>query len=136
GAYGWSVTSYTELAREALAIERWTMLHPLAERRTGYLEGLLAAESYPVVAASDYMKAVAGQLAPFVPAGFWALGTDGFGRSDERAPLRRFFEVDAESITVAALYSLVRRGEIEARVVAESIADLGLDPEKVNPVAA
>jgi pyruvate dehydrogenase E1 component len=136
GADVWSVTSYTELARDAVAVQRWNLLHPLAEPRLAYVQGLLAAEPYPVVAASDYMKSVAGQLAPFVPAGLWALGTDGFGRSDERAPLRRFFEVDAECLTVAALASLARRGEIETRLVAQAIADLGLDPEKVNPADA
>src|SRR5262249_43189534 len=129
----WSVTSWSELARGALAVQRWNLLHPLEEARVSYLESVLAAEPYPIVAASDYMKIVAGQLAPFVPAGLWALGTDGFGRSDERAPLGRFFEVDAECITVAALASLARRGELEVRVVAQAITDLGLDPEKVNP---
>ncbi len=94
---------------------------------------MLAAEPWPIVAATDYMKIVADQIAPFVPAGLHALGTDGFGRSETRAALRRFFEVDAASIAVAALSSLARRGEIDAERVAEAIATLGIDPEKPDP---
>jgi pyruvate dehydrogenase E1 component len=135
-AHVWSVTSYTELRRDALAAQRWNMLHPFAEPRVSYLSHVLADAPYPIVAVSDYMKIVADQLAPFAPAGFWALGTDGFGRSDERAALRRFFEVDAECITVAALSLLVTRGEVERSTVSAAIGDLGLDPEKVNPAEA
>ncbi len=131
-AHVWSVTSYCELRRDALAARRWNMLHPLAEPRLSYLEGVLADEPYPIVAVSDYMKIVADQLAPFVPAGLFALGTDGFGRSDDRAALRRFFEVDAESIAVAALYLLARRGEVPRAVVSSAISDLGLDPQKAG----
>jgi pyruvate dehydrogenase E1 component len=132
-AHVWSVTSWTELRREALAVRRWNMLHP-DDPRQSYLEQVLAAEPYPIVAASDYMKIVADGLAPFVPAGLFALGTDGFGRSDERAPLRRFFEVDAESITVAALHVLAQRGQADAGVVAQAIQDLGIDPNKPDPM--
>jgi pyruvate dehydrogenase E1 component len=132
----WSVTSYSELRRDALAVQRWNMLHPVAEPRVSYLARVLAAEGYPIVAASDYMKIVADQIAPFTPAGLWALGTDGFGRSDERAALRRFFEVDAEAITIAALSILAQRGQVDAKDVAQAISELGLDPEKVNPAEA
>ncbi len=132
-AHVWSVTSYTELRRDALAVQRWNMLHPLAEPRVSYLASLLAGERYPIVAASDYMKVVADQIAPFAPAGLFALGTDGFGRSDERAALRRFFEVDAECITVAALYTLASRGQVERHRVAHALSDLGIDPDKANP---
>jgi pyruvate dehydrogenase E1 component len=135
-AHVWSVTSYSELRRDGLAVQRWNMLHPLAEPRRSYLASVLADEPYPVVAVSDYLKLVADQLAPFVPAGLVALGTDGFGRSDERAALRRFFEVDAESIAVAALYSLARREAVPFAVVSAAITDLGLDPDKVNAVEA
>ncbi|MCK6553830.1 pyruvate dehydrogenase (acetyl-transferring), homodimeric type [Candidatus Binatia bacterium] len=129
----WSVTSWTELRRDALAVQRWNMLHPLAEPRQSYLAEVLAREPYPIVAASDAMKIVADQLAPFVPAGLFALGTDGFGRSDERASLRRFFEVDAASIAVAALYALSRRGDLSPAAVSRAIEDLGIDPEKADP---
>ena len=132
----WSVTSFLELRRDALAVQRWNMLHPLAAPRQSYLTGVLADEPYPIVAASDYMKIVADQIAPFAPAGLWALGTDGFGRSDERAALRRFFEVDAEAITIAALAVLAQRGEIERADVARAISELGIDPEKVDPATA
>jgi len=101
-----------------------------------YLGRILADEPHPIVAASDYMKLVADQIAPFVPAGLFALGTDGFGRSDERAALRRFFEVDAESITVAALHLLASRGEVAPARLAEAIGTLGIDPDKANPADA
>ena len=132
-AHVWSVTSYTELRRDALAAQRWNMLHPLAEPRVSYLAHALGDEQYPIVAASDYMKSVADQLAPFWPPGLLALGTDGFGRSDDRPALRRFFEVDGECITVAALYALAQRGAVERSVVSRAISDLGIDPEKRDP---
>jgi len=135
-AHVWSVTSYSELRREALAVQRWNMLHPLAAPRVSYLAGVLALEPYPIIAASDYMQIVADQIAPFVPSGLRALGTDGFGRSDDRAALRRFFEVDAESIAIAALSQLAQRGALAPRAVADAIRDFGVDPDKVNPVEA
>ena len=98
-----------------------------------YLSRRLADEPWPVVAASDYMKIVADQIARFVPDGFVALGTDGFGRSDTRDALRRFFEVDAESIAVAALAELARRGTIPADAVADAIRDYDLDPDAADP---
>jgi pyruvate dehydrogenase E1 component len=132
----WSATSYSELRRDALAAERWNMLHPLAEPRVPYVTRVLADQPWPIVAASDYMKAVPDQIARFVPAGMVSLGTDGFGRSDMRDALRRFFEVDAEAITVAALHQLARRGEVAASVVQEAIAALGIDPEQPDPARA
>ncbi|MBI3920944.1 MAG: pyruvate dehydrogenase (acetyl-transferring), homodimeric type, partial [Armatimonadetes bacterium] len=90
----------------------------------------------PVIAASDYMRIVAEQVAPWIPGGMTALGTDGFGRSDNRKRLRRFFEVDAESITVAALHTLCLRGQFPVDRVEQAIHELGIDPEKPNPVAA
>ncbi|HVM95592.1 MAG TPA: hypothetical protein VMT89_04350, partial [Candidatus Acidoferrales bacterium] len=125
-AHVWSVTSWTELRRDGLATARWNRLHPLENPKQSYLEELLADEPYPVVAASDYLKVLGDGLAPFVPAGLVALGTDGFGRSDERAPLRRFFEVDAESITVAALHVLAQRGQMSPDVVAQAIGEFGI----------
>jgi len=94
---------------------------------------MLAAQPCPIIAATDYMKIVAGQIAPFTPAGLFALGTDGFGRSDGRAALRRFFEVDAECITIAALHALAARGQIQHDDVARAIEELGVDPEKMDP---
>jgi len=132
-AHVWSVTSYSELRRDAVAAQRWNMLHPLAEPRVAYLAGLLADEPYPIVAASDYLKIVADQIAPFVRAPLFALGTDGFGRSDDRPALRRFFEVDAESIAVAALYTLACRGQVDAATVDRAIRELGIDADKPDP---
>jgi pyruvate dehydrogenase E1 component len=132
----WSVTSYKELRREALACERWNTLHPTATPRKSYLESTLEKETGPFIAASDFMKATAEMIARWVPGGLLPLGTDGFGRSDDRAVLRRHFEVDAESIAVAALTQLLRKTEIKPDVVAKAIKDLGIDPEKADPVTA
>jgi pyruvate dehydrogenase E1 component len=132
----WSVTSYTELRRDALAAERWNRLHPDQPARVPYLTQMLADEPWPVIAATDYMKAVADQVARFVPAGLHPLGTDGFGRSDTREELRRFFEVDAASIAVAALAALARRDAIDAAQVRRAIEELGVDPEQPDPATA
>jgi pyruvate dehydrogenase E1 component len=132
----WSVTSYNELRRDAQAVLRWNRLHPLETARTSWLTRMLSPEPWPIVAASDYSVALAGSIASLVPAGLSALGTDGFGRSDDRTALRRFFEVDAASICVAALYDLARAGEIEATRVQDAIASLEIDPRKVDPASA
>jgi pyruvate dehydrogenase E1 component len=129
----WNVTSYTELRRDALACERWNRLHPTQPRRQSYLESVLAGEKGVFIAASDFMKSLADSIARWVPGGLMPLGTDGFGRSENRASLRRFFEVDAECITVAALEQLSRRGEVPAEQVAKAIQELGIDPEKADP---
>ena len=129
----WSVTSYGELRREALEAERWNRLHPGEDPRMPYVSRELAAEPWPIVAATDYMKIVADQIARFVPSTFQALGTDGFGRSDERKALRRFFEVDAEAITVAALAELARGGKLDARRAAAAIREFAIDPETPDP---
>jgi pyruvate dehydrogenase E1 component len=132
----WSVTSWTQLRRDAHAAERWNMLHPAEPRRTSFIEEKLAATRGPCIAASDYVRAVAEQINPWVPGGLFALGTDGLGRSESRTALRRHFEVDAECITVATLYQLARRGEIPPADVAKAIQELGIDPEKVDPYFA
>jgi pyruvate dehydrogenase E1 component len=129
----WSVTSYTELRRDALACERRNLLHPTDPAEVPYVTRALAAEPWPIVAASDYMKIVPEQIARFVPAGIHPLGTDGFGRSETREALRRFFEVDAASICVAALHVLAQRGEVDVARIADAIRDLGIDPAKPDP---
>jgi pyruvate dehydrogenase E1 component len=129
----WSVTSYKALRNDAMGCRRWNMLHPLEEARKSYVEMLLGGESGVFVAVSDYMKIVPDQIAPWVPGGLFTLGTDGFGRSDTRQRLRRFFEVDAESVVIAVLYSLSQQGKVSKEVVAKAIQDLGVDPEKVTP---
>ena len=129
----WSVTSYTELRRDALACERWNRLHPDAAPRQPFVSACLADEPWPVIAVTDYMKAVPDQIARFVPAGLVPLGTDGFGRSDTRAALRRFFEIDAHAITVAALAELARRGALAPEVVADAIRDFEIDPDAADP---
>ena len=130
----WSATSYKLLRTEALNVQRWNMLHPGEPRRVSYVEEILKPEPGPFVAVSDYMKLVPDQIAPWVPGGLMTLGTDGFGRSDTRPALRRFFEIDAESIVVGTLYALADRGQYERSAVAKAITELGIDPEKPFPV--
>jgi pyruvate dehydrogenase E1 component len=129
----WSATNYKRLRAGALEAERWNRLHPAQPLRRSYLESLLEKEQGVFVAVSDYMKAVPEQIAHWVPGGLTALGTDGFGRSDTRANLRRFFEVDAESIVIATLYSLQHKGQVKPAEVAQAIRDLKVDPEKQHP---
>jgi pyruvate dehydrogenase E1 component len=130
----WSATSYKLLRTEALNAKRWNMLHPAEPPRKAYLERVFAREQGPFIAVSDYMKLVPDQIAPWVPGGLTTLGTDGFGRSDTRAALRRFFEIDAEHVVIATLASLADRGKISRQVVASAITELGVDPEKMYPV--
>ena len=132
----WSVTSYTQLRRDAQSCERWNMLHPTATPRRSYLETVLGDENGLFVAASDNVRAVSEQVARWVPGELFALGTDGLGRSDTRPALRRHFEVDAEMIVLATLYRLAKRGEIDSTIVAQAIKDLGVDPEKIDPLTA
>jgi pyruvate dehydrogenase E1 component len=113
GADVWSVTSWTELRREALAADAWNLLHPGQPRRIPYVTSHLAAEPGPVTAVSDWMRAVPDQIAPFVPAPWSSLGTDGFGHSDTRGALRRHFHIDAPSIVLRVLTQLVDRGELD-----------------------
>jgi pyruvate dehydrogenase E1 component len=129
----WSATSYKLLRSEALRVQRWNMLHPALTPQKSYLETLLEKEEGVFVAASDYMKIVPDQIAPWVPGGLMTLGTDGFGRSDTRENLRRFFEVDAQCIVIATLYALYRKSKIEKTVIETAIKDLNIDPEKTYP---
>jgi pyruvate dehydrogenase E1 component len=132
----WSVTSYTQLARDAESCRRWNMLHPDESPRKSYLEEVLAGHDGPFIAASDYVRAVSAQITPWIPGDYFVLGTDGMGRSETREALRRHFEVDAESIVIATLYQLQQQGKIDANVIVQAITDLGVDPEKVNPLYA
>jgi pyruvate dehydrogenase E1 component len=132
----WSVTSYRELRRDALDVERWNLLHPAEPPRRSYVETVLEKEKGIFLAASDYLRSVPEMITRWVPGGLYPLGTDGFGRSESRRALRRFFEVDAESLAVAALSQLARRGEIKPARVQQAMKDLEVDPEKVNPMKA
>jgi pyruvate dehydrogenase E1 component len=129
----WSATSYKLLRNDALLARRWNMLHPAQPPRKAYVEKLLEKEKGVFVAVSDNLKIVPDQIAPWVPGGLTTLGTDGFGRSDTRERLRRFFEVDAESTVIATLYALAEKGQIDPGMVAKAIKELGVDPEKVYP---
>ncbi len=132
----WSVTSYNELRREALKTERWNTLHPAEPAKIPYVQKVLGGTQGPIVAASDYMKAVQDQISPWLGGRMLPLGTDGFGRSDNRTHLRKHFEVNAVSIAAAALSRLAREGKFDARKAAKAIGELGLDPEKADPATA
>lgn len=132
----WSVTSFNELRREGLDTERWNMLHPKSKVRVSYVEQMLGKRKGPVVASTDYIRAYPDQIRQFVPGRFAVLGTDGFGRSDSRSQLRKFFEVNRHYIVIAALKSLVDNGELDAAEVAKAIKKYRIDPEKPNPVTA
>jgi pyruvate dehydrogenase E1 component len=129
----WSAPSFTELRREGQDAERWNLLHPTEPPRQSYVAGCLADRQGPVVAATDYVKAFADQIRPFVPGTYRVLGTDGFGRSDYRRKLRRFFEVDRYFVALAALQALAQEGTVPAEAVAKAITRYGIDPEKPNP---
>ncbi len=132
----WSVTSYSQLRREAQECRRWNLLHPGQTPRMSYLEQVIDGASGPFIAASDYVRAVPEQLNPWIPGGLETLGTDGMGRSDTRENLRRHFEVDAAAVTVTALHRLYENGTLPAETVAAAIRDLEVDPDKVNPMFA
>jgi pyruvate dehydrogenase E1 component len=129
----WSATSYKLLRGDALRVKRWNMLHPTAPKKQSYLESTLQNEEGVFVAVSDYMKMVPDQVSPWIPGGLTSLGTDGFGRSDTRANLRRFFEVDAELAVIATLSALYQKGSLAGETVEAAIKKLGIDPEKSFP---
>ena len=130
----WSVTSYNELRRDALDVERWNRLHPADPERKPYLQEALASAEGPIIAATDYMKVVADQIAPWLPGRMVSLGTDGFGRSENREHLRKHFENGAEAIAAAALSRLAREGKFSKSRAKAAIAELGLNPESPDPV--
>jgi pyruvate dehydrogenase E1 component len=135
----WSLTSATELARDIQDVDRWNLLHPTADAKHSYVAQCMNDDAgkkwvgSPVIAVSDYMKALPEQLRSAIDAPFHVLGTDGFGRSDTREKLRHFFEVDRRFIVLAALGQLLRAGKVDAELVEKAQADLGLDAEKTNP---
>ena len=135
-ADAWSATSYGELRREALGVERWNRLHPGEKPRVPHVTQLLAPTEGPIVASTDFMKAVPDMVGRWVPRDFTILGTDGFGRSDTREVLRRFFEVDAEHIVVATLSALARAGKCDAALAVAAIGEYGIDPEAPDPARA
>ncbi|MFL5338723.1 MAG: pyruvate dehydrogenase (acetyl-transferring), homodimeric type, partial [Gemmataceae bacterium] len=128
-----SATSYQELRRDAVECERWNRLHPTEPAKTSYVQQVLGNTKGPIIASSDYLRAVPELIASYTDGRLLALGTDGFGRSETRKALRRFFEVDAESVAAAALYALAERGELDRAAVAQAIKDLGLDPTRPAP---
>ena len=132
----WSVTSYNELRRDALAVERWNRLHPSEPEKKPYILTALDGADGPIIAATDYLKIVPDQLAPWLLSRLESLGTDGFGRSDNRQHLRRHFEVNAESIAAAALSRLAREGKFNVGRAQKAFAELGLDTEKLDPARA
>jgi len=132
GSDVYSVTSFSELARDAREVERWNRLHPEQTPRRSHVDAMLDGTA-PVVAATDYVRAYPQLIAPYVRARFVALGTDGFGRSDTRSALRRFFEVDRSQVAIAALEGLVREGALASRVVAQAIGRYGVDAGAVPP---
>ncbi|AKH21579.1 pyruvate dehydrogenase (acetyl-transferring), homodimeric type [Sedimenticola thiotaurini] len=129
----WSVTSFNELRRDGLAVDRWNMLHPEEEPRVSYVTEQLAGQAGPVVAATDYIRSYADQIRPFVPATYRVLGTDGYGRSDRRSQLRKFFEVNRYYVAVAALKALEEDGVLKGEVVSQAIRKYRIDPEKPAP---
>ena len=130
----WSVTSFNELRRDALEVERWNQLHPQEEPRKCYIEEKLADRPGPYIAATDYMKIVPDQIERWVPGRFVSLGTDGYGRSDARAALRQHFEVDKRYIAVTALKALADDGALDQKTVAQAIKKYDIDPDRPDPV--
>jgi pyruvate dehydrogenase E1 component len=131
----YSVTSFSELRRNALDTERWNLLHANQPQKQTYVAQALGNRTGPFIAATDYMKTVADQIRQWVPGRYTVLGTDGFGRSDSRAELRRFFEVDRHYVVIAALKALVDEGKLDKTRVTEAMQSFGIDPEKPNPLS-
>jgi pyruvate dehydrogenase E1 component len=129
----WSVTSYKELLKDAEHCERWNMLHPEAEQKVPYIKQALKNEEGYFVAASDYMKILPESISKWIPGDIISLGTDGFGRSEGRAALRDFFEVDARYIVIAGLNMMLKHNKVKASFVKQVIEDFGIDSEKPNP---
>ena len=134
-AHIWSVTSFTELAREAEACERHNRLNPLAEQRVPYVQALFENESGPIIAVTDYMKALPNGISRWMPTGYTTLGTDGFGLSESRPDLRDHFEISQRHIVQAALVSMYRQGTLKKAALKKQLATLGIAAEKLDPMA-
>jgi pyruvate dehydrogenase E1 component len=132
----YSATSFPMLRRDALAVDRWNRLHPGDTARAPYVASVLGPKGGPIVAASDWMKALPDLVRPWIDAPFVTLGTDGFGRSDTRDALRSYFEIDPPHIAAAAISELVRAGDLTAATAATAFAKLGIDPDKADPLDA
>ena len=130
----WNVTSFSELRREAEDVERWNLIHPDKKLRKSHLELSLSKHQVPTVAVSDYVKMLAEQIAPYVPGPYYALGTDGFGRSDTRANLRHFFEVDRYYIVLTGVRALALDGKLDMNVVHQVMDKYNIDPNKPSPI--
>ena len=130
----WSITSYKELRRDALNVERWNMLHPGEEAKVSYITHTLKDEKGVFVAASDYVKALPDSISKWFPGNLISLGTDGFGRSEGRNELRDFFEVDAKHIALATLYALYKDGKMKIEQIEQAIKNLEINPSKLNPM--
>jgi pyruvate dehydrogenase E1 component len=131
----WSVTSFTELRRDGIDVERWNLLHPAERQRKAFVTDQLERTAGPIIASTDYVRLFADQIRPYLPRGrdYRVLGTDGFGRSDTRAKLREFFEVNRHFVVVTSLRALADDGAVPATKVAEAIKRYGIDPDKANP---
>jgi pyruvate dehydrogenase E1 component len=132
----YSAPSFPELRRDALQVDRWNRLHPGEKSRVPYVATVLGPKGGPIVAASDWMKALPDLIRPWVDAPFVSLGTDGFGRSDTREALRAYFEIDPPSIAAGAVAELAKSGDLSPAAAAKAIEQLGVDPEKVDPLTA
>ena len=130
----WSAPGWKQLREDAIACERWNRLHPQETARVPYVTKQLADVEGPMVAVTDWMRAVPDQITRFVPRAFTSLGTDGYGLSDTRAALRRYFEVDASHIVVAVLDGLAKTDDVKAETVGEAINRYGIDPEALSPL--
>ena len=130
----WNVTSFSELRREAEEVERWNLIHPDKKPKQSHLEKRLSTHKVPTVAVSDYVKMVSEQISPYVPGKYYALGTDGFGRSETRENLRQFFEVDRYYIVLTAIRALAIEGKVEISKADEAIKKYNIDPEKPSPI--
>jgi pyruvate dehydrogenase E1 component len=132
----WSVTSYKELRRDAMDADRWNMFHPEEKPRVPYITQQMKETEGVIIAASDYVKALPDMLARWLPRPLLSLGTEGYGRSENRASLRDFFEVDARYVVLATLTELAREGQIRPSAVTKAIKDMNINPEKLNPLTA
>jgi pyruvate dehydrogenase E1 component len=134
----WSVTSFTELRRDGMETERWNLLHPAEKPRKAYVTEQLERTAGPIIASTDYMRLFADQIRAYLPKGreYRVLGTDGFGRSDTRAKLREFFEVDRHFIVLASLKALSEEGLVPAAKLLEAMKKYGIDASKANPMTA